>query len=254
MCMLNLTHAGFFPVQKPKSLCNSNAALETGTQLAQSRTNFLPSVASLILVTNITWTLSSATDQTLVSCDSLYRGKRSCPLAVSLHSDNLIYDSFHSCLCKGTYQKSCKVFLGSYQTKPLFLTPFIPSLCSHAPAKGPQFFTVLCVAVRAKVSCLAIDCILPNWFPYEIGSSTSPWQHGQVQHFMLPAAVFSTFLHTHWLRAVPKQDGIDKNLKRSFRGPTWWGKDVSVVVDRCFLNGWPWEGSLCSTVLPYCRK
>lgn len=30
-CMLNLAHAHFFPVQEPKSLHNSNTALERGT-------------------------------------------------------------------------------------------------------------------------------------------------------------------------------------------------------------------------------
>lgn len=84
---------------------------------------------------------------------------------------------------------------------------------------NPWFFTVLCVAVRAKVTCLAIDCILLHWFPYEIGSSTSLWQHRRGQCFMLPA-LFSP--HTEWVqRAAPKQDSIDEILRTSFRCPMW---------------------------------
>lgn len=110
-----------------------------------------------------------------------------------------------------------------------FILYSIYFFCFHATAKAPQFFTVLCAAVRAKVTCLAIDCILQDWFPYEIGSSTSLWQHGQVQHFMLPAAVFSTFLRTHSLRTVPKQDGIDGSLKTSFKLPIWQESDSKQV-------------------------
>lgn len=111
-----------------------------------------------------------------------------------------------------------------YSTLYLFL-PLAPM-----PLPKPlRFFTVLCVAARAKVTCLAIDCILLHWFPYEIGSSTPLWQHGWVQRFMLPAAVFSTFLHTHSVSA----EGRAKTRRH------WWKlEDIfqapHVTRKRCF--------------------
>lgn len=132
----------------------------------------------------------------------------------------------------------------------IYFFPLLPCYCQSPLA----FFTVLCVAVRAKVTCLAIDCILPHWFPYEIGSSTSLWLHGRVQHLMLPANVFSdcrglrqnkTILMKAWRHLSGYHPPRDKSeIQR-----------VSSVVYRCFRSGWPWEAEpMFHFCLTYCRK
>lgn len=88
---------------------------------------------------------------------------------------------------------------------PLFSLLF--SRHSSVTAKYPWVFTVLCGAVGAKVTCLAIDCILPHWFPYEIARSSPDSMDGPRLTAWLP-----TFLHPLW---PTKQE----KLKVSFRWP-----------------------------------
>lgn len=156
-----------------------------------------------------------------------------CPFG-SLQFDSLIYTLYALKEHTNNHVQRFSV-LKLYSAHHLF-----PLFCSHAgvAAKHPWDFTVLCEAVRAKVTCLAIDCILLHWFPYEMGSSPQVWQRGRVQCFLLPAAFFFTFRHTH------------RPLKWR---PRWWKAGTSLRclwhdVDSCFLNGWPF------IVFPYRRK
>lgn len=93
-----------------------------------------------------------------------------CPFG-SLQFDSLIYTLY-------ALKEHTNNHVQRFSIVKLYSAHYLFTLfCSHAgvAAKHPWDFIVLCEAVRAKVTCLAIDCILLHWFPYEMGSSPQVW-------------------------------------------------------------------------------
>lgn len=147
-------------------------------------------------------------------------------------------------------KKSCWIFLNSNQTKALFLTPFIPPFCSHAIAKALLVFHCFVCSSKSQ------SHLFGNWL--HSAALISIWN--RQQHFAVTAWTGPAF-HAASSRFLPffphtfsecRGQGQNKTvLMKAWRHlsgcPMWQERDVSAVLDRCFLNGWPWEGSLVST-------
>lgn len=109
---------------------------------------------------------------------------------------------------------------------PLFSLVF--SRHTSVTAKYAWVFTVLCVAVGAKVTCLAIDCVLPRWFPYEIGRSSSDSMDG----LSVPAAVFSLLFFVFF--GQKNKTVLMKGWRLLSGDSTGPGRTGSAQVDDCF--------------------